>query len=109
MDRDRQIDLIEGAMRNAYSEEIASPEFSDTWQSTLMNHIAGECSPEDAEITTMEKEFLYFSWIAAGIAAALIIISSITNVVKQDTLENDINELYSDNTLNSMITAMVTK
>ncbi len=107
MNRNRQIDFIEEAMKNAYSGEEDLPVVSESWQSTLMDHITTECSPEDAEAETIEKEFLYFSWIAAGIAAALIIISSITYATQPDALDDDLNELYSDNTLDNMTTSMV--
>ena len=110
MKKEKQIDLVEEAMKNAYSGEVEIPEISSTWQSEIMNLITSECTPEDAEAETVEKEFLYFSGIAAGIAAALIIVSSIiTYSTQSDTFENDINNLYSDNTLNNMTTEMVIK
>ena len=49
MNNEKQIDLIEKAMKNAYSREVEIPEISPTWQSAIMDHITAECSPEDAE------------------------------------------------------------
>ena len=109
MNIEKQIDIVEEALKNRYSEEPELPELSSEWQTTLMARISNECTTEDSEAEIIENEFLYFSWIAAGIAAALIIISSIIYTTPADSLENDIQELYSNTALDNLTTAMVIK
>ena len=105
---DKQITIVEKAMCRAYSEEPSLPEISSSWQSSLMTAIKNELPPEEAEIKMMEKKFLYFSWVAASIAAALIIISGVVYYSpERNTLDNDITALYADNTLDHITTAMV--
>ena len=108
MNIDKQITIIEKAMCRAYSEKPSLPEISSSWQASLMTAIKNELPPEEVEIKIIEKKFLYFSWVAASVAAALIIISGIVYYSPEtNTLENDITALYSDNTLDHITTAMV--
>ena len=108
MNIDKQITIIEKAMCRAYSEEPSLPEISPQWQTSLMAAIKNELPPEELEIKMMEKKFLYFSWIAASIAAVLIIFSGVMYYSPEtNTLENDITALYADNTLDHITTAMV--
>lgn len=95
MNSSKHIDMIEQAMQKAYSEEPEITDPSSEWKSALMDRITAEYTPEDTEKQTIEKEFLYFSWIAAGIAAALIMILTIISATSTDPIENNINELYS--------------
>ena len=109
MKNSKQIDLVEKSMQDAYSEEVELPDISPAWQTTLMKRITSECTPEDTETRTIETEFLYFSWIAAGIAAALIIISTMIYATGTDSIENNINELYSYTAFDNLTTTMETK
>ena len=95
MKNSKDIDLIEKAMQDAYSQIDAPPAPSSQWQNDLMSRITAEFTPEDTEKQTLEKEFLYFSWIAAGIAAVLIMVLTIISATATDPIENNINELYS--------------
>jgi hypothetical protein len=104
-----RIDLIEQAMKNAYLKEAELPEMSAAWKSSIMERINEDFSPEDTETEIIEKKFLYFSWVAAGVAAALVIISTITFSLQQNNFEDDIHELYADNTLDDLTMAMVSK
>ena len=108
MNTDKQITIIEKAMCRAYSKEPLLPEISSSWQASLMTAIQNAPQPEEVEIKMMEKKILYFSWVAASIAAALIIVSGVVYYSpERDTLENDITALYADNTLDHITTAMV--
>jgi len=109
MNREKQTTLIEEAMKRAYLKDSEIPEISQSWKHSIMDHIKADSSPEDLELKIIEKKFLYFSWIAAGIAAALIIISTMTFALQQDNFETDMHELYADNTLNNLTTAMESK
>jgi len=108
---DRQVDIIEEVLQRAYSQQSESelPTPSSAWKTAIMEQVREYSSPEDVEVEIIEKKFLYLSWIAAGIAAALIIISTMTFALQQDNLESDINELYADNTLDNLTIAMVEK
>jgi hypothetical protein len=107
MNRNAQIDFIEEVMKRAYSGEENTPELSKESQNTIMNSIYREFSDGNRENEVIEKKFLYISWIAAGIAATLLLISSLTFAMQHDNFESDIDELYADNTLDNLTTAMV--
>ena len=106
MKKSVKIDLVEKFMQDTYQEEVKTPEPSPAWQATLMEKIANDFTPKDSETKNIEKEFLYFSWIAAGIAVALIMVLTVRYSVSTDSLEHNINELYSYTAFDNLTTPM---
>ena len=94
---DKQTDIIEEVMKRAYLETPHSVLLPDEWQDSLMAIVNESCAPDDFEVERVEKTLIAVSWIAAGIAAALIIMSGIFYSVQSDNFENDIQALYADN------------
>ena len=96
IEADKKIDIIEEVMKRAYLETPHSSSLSDEWQDSLMNMVKESCSPDDFEMEKVEKTLIAVSWIAAGIAAALIVMSGVFYSVQSDNFENDIQALYAD-------------
>ena len=109
MNKDKQIDLIEKAMQNAYGDEPGLREVSADWKSSLMASIKKEYSFEAATSENLENKFLRFSWVAAGIAATLIIVAGVLYSIQNNDIESDIQELYADNSMETLTMVMVGK
>ena len=102
MNNEKQIDLVEEALKRAYSENdgVNLPEAE--WKSTLMLAVKEEYRSEVAETEILENSFLHYSWVAAAVAAALILVSGIMFSMRSDNIEEDLQELYTDNTLETI-------
>lgn len=107
MRKEKQVNLVEDAMRRAYKAQDSSS-LSDEWKSSLMAIVQEDEKVFEIE-KQIEKRFLYFSWIAAGIAAALIIVSGMLYSFQSYDIENDIQELYSDDTLETITMEIASK
>lgn len=106
MNNDKQTAIIEEAFKNAYQER-SLPEIPEGWQGMVMSAVRQEVIAEDAVIARTENLIFRLSWLAAGIAAILIIMFSIFfNTAKDtDSLEEDLNNLYVDRYANEILTA----
>ena len=106
MKNDKQIDLIEQAFKNAYQEKQPQ-EIPAVWQSAVMAAVRREVQAESREIERTEKTLLHISWIAAGIAAILVLVFGLFFSSSGDgSVENDLQKLYVDNTMTEMITVI---
>lgn len=96
----QKIDIIESAMKNSYNAKDNHYEISSAWKSSVMNSIREESDNNFA----IEKRVVYFSWIAAGIAAIFLLASTIWIYnVDLGSIDNDIQDLYADNSVNEIL------
>ena len=96
----KKIDLIEQAFINARRSEESVASLSESWKVSLMQNIQAEAAEEDREFEMITRKIIMGSWIAAGIAAALVFASVLiyqTAAPDSSALENDINALYGNN------------
>lgn len=106
MDNNKQIDLIEQAMKNAYQEKQPQ-EIPAIWQGAVIAAVKREAQAESKEIERTEKTLLHISWIAAGIAAILVLVFGLFFSQSNDgSVENDLQKLYVDNSMTEMITVI---
>jgi hypothetical protein len=105
MKNEKQIDLIEKAMKNAYLEGKTPAEIPPVWQSAVMASIQREVTAEDKAVKRTEATLLYLSWIAAGIAAILVLVFGMFfNDLNDGSVEDDLQNLYVDNSMTDMLT-----
>lgn len=105
MNNDRQIDLIEEAFKNAH-QEVQIPDAPDIWQSTVMASIQREIKAGDLGVDRTETIMFRLSWIAAGIAAILVLMFGLffNSAIEQDTFEDDLQNLYVGTVTNEILT-----
>ena len=92
-------DLIEQAFINARRSEDSAAVLSESWKASLMQNIQAEAAEEDREFEMVTRNIIMGSWIAAGIAAALVFVSALiyqTAAPDSSAIENDIHALYGD-------------
>ena len=96
----KKIDIIESAMKNSYNAKEQHYEISPAWKDSVMNSIREESNNN----FVIEKRVVYFSWIAAGIAALFLLTSTIWLYnVDIGSIDNDIQDLYADNSVNEIL------
>ena len=107
MKNDRQIDLIEDTIRNAYLTGKTPEEIPAVWQSNVMASLKREINAEKNAVSRTETTMFHVSWIAAGIAAVLVLIFGLFfNTADNDgSLEDDLQNLYVDNSMIDMFSA----
>lgn len=102
MNNEKQIDMVEEALRRAYSDREIVSTPSAEWKSTLMFAVKEEYESEEVEVEILENSFLYYSCLVAAVAAVLILVSGIVFAMQPDNIEEDLEQLYSDNTLETL-------
>lgn len=104
MKNEKQIDIMEEAMKNAYNAKKAPVEIPPVWQSAVMTSIQRDASTEDRSVERTETTLLHISWIAAGIAAVLVMVFGLFfNDSSDGTIENDLQNLYVDNSMTDIL------
>ena len=99
-------DIIEEAMKNAYRNSTPSPEIPETWQKNLMAALREKRVPENIDFDMAASRIFRASWIAAGIAAVIVILFSIFFSPSHPGggIEDDLRNLYADNSMNELVT-----
>lgn len=105
MNKDKQIDLIEQAMKKAYLDGGNTPVIPEIWQGAVMAAVKRVPQVELKEIERTERTLLHVSWIAAGIAAVLVLVFGLffTNNTNDGSIEKDLQNFYVDNSMTDML------
>jgi hypothetical protein len=103
VNKEKQIDLAENAMARASQEEEVSINIPDNWQEQVMGSIRTENSAEDIILEITENNLLRFSWVAAGIAAAVTVAFTLLYTPEQYDIEEGFESQYVEYSATELI------
>lgn len=105
MNTEKDSELIEEALIKAFNDQHI-PEIPENWQEQVMFAVRQEANSTDKSWANAENLIFKLSWVAAGIAAILVIIFSIFFIPlnEKGSWEEDLNNLYVDKYTNEILT-----
>ena len=103
MNKEEKIEVLENALKHGYTAgNVNLSDLSGDWKKSQMSAVRSEYSPDDLAVDILEKKFFFISWAAAGIAAALMLVSGIVYSLNHDDLNNEIQALYPDTSIETL-------
>jgi hypothetical protein len=103
MNDEHKIDVVEQALKQSYVSEVPDPVIADLWQAGVMNLIREDVQRGEGNIEQTAGRLLHLSWIAAGIAAGVMLIFSLFYDSNSSGIENDFQNLYVDSSVAEFI------